>query len=48
MGHEIEFKFKKILRQVSEEEKGKNRALARQTRKVLLAIEYLKASVKDK
>lgn len=47
MGHEIEKKFKSILSQVSENEKGKNRALARQTEKVLVAIEYLKACIKN-
>ena len=48
MSQEIEKAFKKILSQVSEQEKGKNRALARQTNKVLVAIEYLKASLKHK
>lgn len=48
MSKEIERKFKEILSQVSAQEKGRNRALARQTMKVLVAIEYLKASTKNK
>ncbi|MBX3032899.1 MAG: hypothetical protein KF865_03175 [Bdellovibrionaceae bacterium] len=47
MSHEIEKKFKSILSKVSAQEKGRNRALARQTDKVLVAIEYLKACVKS-
>lgn len=42
MSKEIEEKFKEILNQLSNREK-QNRALARQTTRVLIAIEYLKA-----
>jgi len=48
MSQEIERKFKEILNQVSAQEKGKNRALAHRTMKVLAAIEYLKVSAKNK
>lgn len=48
MSQEVERKFKEILNQVSTQEKSKNRALARQTNKVLVAIEYLKANLKNK
>lgn len=44
----IEERFKKILNQVSDQEKAKNRALGRQTIRVLVAIEHLKAVVKHK
>ena len=42
MSKEIEEKFKKILSQLSHREL-QNRALAKQTTRVLIAIEYLKA-----
>lgn len=48
MSQEVERKFKEILSQVSTQEKKKNRALAHHTMKVLVAIEYLKASLKNK
>lgn len=48
MSKEIEDKFKQILNELSPEEKTRNRALARQTARVLVAIEYLKAVGKRK
>lgn len=47
MSKEIEEKFKKILSQLSEREL-QNRALAKQTNRVLIAIEYLKAVTKSR
>lgn len=47
MSKEIEAKFKKVLSQLSEREM-QNRALARQTTRVLIAIEYLKAVTKNR
>lgn len=47
MSKEIEEKFKKILNHLSERE-TKNRALAKQTIKVMTAIQYLKAVTKNK
>lgn len=47
MSKEIEEKFKKILSQLSKREL-QNRALARQTTRVLVAIEYLKAATKKR
>lgn len=47
MSKEIEDKFKKVLSQLSEREM-QNRALARQTARVLIAIEYLKAVTKNR
>jgi hypothetical protein len=48
MEREIEEKFKKILSHVSEQEKERNRALIHKSVTVLVAIEYLKASMKNK
>lgn len=48
MTKEIEAQFKQIVSQLSDRERSKNQALAKQTARVLVAIEYLKAVVKEK
>ncbi|MBX9768892.1 MAG: hypothetical protein K2X47_16585 [Bdellovibrionales bacterium] len=48
MADEIQDKFKTILSQVSENEKTNNRSLVTKTKKVLIAIEYLKAVMRMK
>lgn len=46
MAEKIENKFMEILSRVSEREKMRNRALAHQTKRVLIAIARLKAAAK--
>lgn len=42
MEKELEKQFKEALSKISEKEKGKNKSLAIQTKKILMAIDYLK------
>ncbi len=48
MTKELEAQFKQIVSQLSDRERIRNQALAKQTTRVLIAIEYLKAVVKNR
>jgi hypothetical protein len=48
MAEKIQDKFNALLEQVSEQEKIRNTKLIRETRRVLVALEYLKAELRPR